>query len=148
MSYRRIQSVLLRWVPSLNIRSKLKGQCTDVKSGCVTLVRPSLSPHSLSWKQKSCATVPLSYRRCQYTHTLFSCKMGIVLNRLWCYIQIVFRISTSLSLIIRRETISYVQLQSFFIWKVKNAPPENMNIENIWFSFCVKYYYYLAINHN
>ena len=107
VSYRRIQSVLLRWVPSLNIRSKLKGQCTDVKSGCVTLVRPSLSPHSLSWKQKSCATVPLSYRRCQYTHTLFSCKMGIVLNCLWCYVVV----------IIRRETISYVQLQSFLSGK-------------------------------
>ena len=40
-------------------RSKLKGQYTDVKSWCVTSVRPSLTPHSLSFKQKSRATVPL-----------------------------------------------------------------------------------------
>ena len=52
-------SVLLRWAPSLNDRSKLKGQCTDVKSGCGPSVGPSLNPHSLSLKQKSRATVPL-----------------------------------------------------------------------------------------
>ena len=46
VSYRRIPSVLLRWVPSLNVHSKLKGQCTDVKSGCVTSVWPSLYPHT------------------------------------------------------------------------------------------------------
>ena len=34
----------------LNDRSKLKGQCTDVKSGCGTSVGPSLNPHSLSLK--------------------------------------------------------------------------------------------------
>ena len=43
----------------LNVHSKLKGQCTDVKSGCVTSVGPSLTPHSLSLIQKSRATVPL-----------------------------------------------------------------------------------------
>ena len=42
------------WAPSLNHRSKLKGQCTDVKSGCVTSVGPSLNPHSLSFKKLSC----------------------------------------------------------------------------------------------
>ena len=54
-----MKSILLRWAPSLNDRSKLKGQCTDVKSGCVTSVGPSLTPHSLSLIQKSRATVPL-----------------------------------------------------------------------------------------
>ena len=43
-----MKSVLLRWVPSLNNRSKLKGHCKDVKSGCTTTVGPSLNPHSLS----------------------------------------------------------------------------------------------------
>ena len=52
--YRRMQSVLLRWAPSLNNCSKLKGQCTDVKSGCGTSVGPSLNPHSLSLKKCSC----------------------------------------------------------------------------------------------
>ena len=37
-----------RWTVPLNNRSKLKGQCTDVKSGCGTSVGPSLNPHSLS----------------------------------------------------------------------------------------------------
>ena len=41
-------------------RSKLKLECIDVKSGCVTSVGPILSPHSLS-KQKSRATVPLRH---------------------------------------------------------------------------------------
>ena len=41
-----IKSVLLRQTSSLNNHSKLKGQCTDVKSGCVTSVGPSLSPQS------------------------------------------------------------------------------------------------------
>ena len=36
---------------SLNVRSKLKGHCTDVKSRCVTSVGPSLNPHSLSFKK-------------------------------------------------------------------------------------------------
>ena len=45
-----MKSVLLRWAPSLNHRSKLKGQYTDVKSGCVTSVGPSLHPLSLSLK--------------------------------------------------------------------------------------------------
>ena len=39
---------------------KLKGQYTDVKSGCVTSVVPSLTPHSRSLIQKSRATVPLN----------------------------------------------------------------------------------------
>ena len=37
-----MQSVLLRWTPSLNHRSKLKGQFTDVKSGSSISVGPSL----------------------------------------------------------------------------------------------------------
>ena len=43
-----IKSVLLRWTPSLNDRSKLNGQYTDVKSACGTSVGHSLNPHSLS----------------------------------------------------------------------------------------------------
>ena len=43
----------------LNDCSKLKGQRTDVKSGCVTSVGSSPTPHSLSLQQKSRATVPL-----------------------------------------------------------------------------------------
>ena len=37
---------------SMNVifSSKLKGECTDVKSGCGTSEGPSLSPHSLSLK--------------------------------------------------------------------------------------------------
>ena len=31
MSYTMMKSVLLLWTPSLNDRSKLKGQCTDVE---------------------------------------------------------------------------------------------------------------------
>ena len=48
VSEARMIFVLLRWAPSLNDRSKLKGKCTDVKSGCGPSVGPSLSPHSLS----------------------------------------------------------------------------------------------------
>ena len=48
VSYTRIKSVFLRWMPSLNDRSKLKGESTDVKSGCGASVGPSLNPHSLS----------------------------------------------------------------------------------------------------
>ena len=44
VSDRMMKYVLLRWAPPLNDRSKLKGQCTDVKSGCVTSVGPSLKP--------------------------------------------------------------------------------------------------------
>ena len=43
-----MKSVLLLWTPSLNDHSKLKGQCTDVESGCNTSVGPNLSSHSLS----------------------------------------------------------------------------------------------------
>ena len=42
--------VLLGWMPSLNNRSKLKGECIDVKSGCGTSEGPSPNPHSLSLK--------------------------------------------------------------------------------------------------
>ena len=35
---------------SLNDRSKLKGECTKVKSGCGTSVGPRLNPHCLSLK--------------------------------------------------------------------------------------------------
>ena len=34
----------------LNDPSKLKGECSDVKSGCVTSVGSSLNLHSLSFK--------------------------------------------------------------------------------------------------
>ena len=57
-----MKSVLLRWAPSLNVRSKLQGQCTDVKSRCVTSVGPSLNPHSLSLKKDFRATVPLKLK--------------------------------------------------------------------------------------
>ena len=50
--YRRMQSVLLLLTPSLNDCSKLKGQCTDVKSGCSTSVRPSLNPPTVTVKTK------------------------------------------------------------------------------------------------
>ena len=43
-----INSVLLRWAPSLNIRSKLNGQRKAIKFGSDTSVGPSLPPHSLS----------------------------------------------------------------------------------------------------
>ena len=46
-----IKSVLVRWAPSLNDRSKLKGQYTNVKSEWATLVGPTLNPHSLSKKK-------------------------------------------------------------------------------------------------
>ena len=45
-----MNSVLLRWTPSLNIRSKLKGQLKTIKFGYDTSLEPSLAPHSLSWK--------------------------------------------------------------------------------------------------
>ena len=48
MSDSMMKYVLRRWAPSLNDRSILTGQCTDVKSGCSTSVGPSLNPHSLS----------------------------------------------------------------------------------------------------
>ena len=57
-----MKSVLLRWTPSLNDRSKLKGECTDVKSGCITSVGPSLSPPQSQLKQNSRDTVPLSVK--------------------------------------------------------------------------------------
>ena len=60
----QLKSVILRRTSSLNYCSKLKGQYTDVKSGCITLVGPSLNPHSLSLKKNSHATVPLSCVRC------------------------------------------------------------------------------------
>ena len=48
--------VLLQQTLSLNDRSKLKGQYTDVKNGCVTSVGPCLNPQSVS--KNSRATVP------------------------------------------------------------------------------------------
>ena len=62
-----MKSVLLRWTPSLNDRSKLKGECTDVKSGCVTSEGPSLNPHSLSLKNFSRDTVPLNDGETRFT---------------------------------------------------------------------------------
>ena len=41
---------LLLWTSSLNDRSKLKGQCSDVKIGCGTSEGPSLNAHSPSLK--------------------------------------------------------------------------------------------------
>ena len=64
--YKRMQLL----TPSLNNRSKLKGQFTEVKSGCDTSVGPSLNPHSPSQKQNSCATVPLSHDAFAY-HTTY-----------------------------------------------------------------------------
>ena len=43
-----MNSVLLRWTPSLNIHSKLKGQRKTIKFGSDTSLEPSLAPHSLS----------------------------------------------------------------------------------------------------
>ena len=50
-----MNSVLLRWTPSLNIRSKLKGQRKTIKFGSDTFLEvfflePSLAAHSLSLK--------------------------------------------------------------------------------------------------
>ena len=56
-----MKSVLLRWTPSLNDRSKLKGQNTDVKSGCVTSVGPSLNPLQSQFENFSRDTVPLKW---------------------------------------------------------------------------------------
>ena len=42
-----------------NNRSKLKGQYTDVKSGCGLSVGPSLNPPQSQLKQNSRAAVPL-----------------------------------------------------------------------------------------
>ena len=47
VSYRKMKSVLLRWTPSLNDHSKLKGQYTDVKSVSSISVWPSLKPHKI-----------------------------------------------------------------------------------------------------
>ena len=44
-----MNSVLLRWKPSLNIRNKLKGQCKTIKYGSETSLVPSLASHSLSF---------------------------------------------------------------------------------------------------
>ena len=47
LAYYLLRSVLIRWMPSLNNRSKLKGECIEVKSGCLhqqgLLLTPSLS---------------------------------------------------------------------------------------------------------
>ena len=51
---------VLRWTPSLPHRSKLKGECKDVKSGCGTSVGPSLNPPQSELKQNSRDTVPLT----------------------------------------------------------------------------------------
>ena len=45
-----VNSDLLRWATSLNIRSKLKGQCKTMKYGSDTSLVPSLAFHSLSFK--------------------------------------------------------------------------------------------------
>ena len=48
--YRRMESVLLLLAPSLNDHSKLKGQCTDFKSGCVTSAWPIVPTFSVKNK--------------------------------------------------------------------------------------------------
>ena len=53
-----MKSVLLLWTPSLNNRSKLKGQYTDIKSGCGISVGSSLKPQS-QFENFSRETVPL-----------------------------------------------------------------------------------------
>ena len=60
LSYTMMKSGLLLWTPSLNNRSKLKGQYTDVKSGCGTSVGPSINPPQSQLKQNSSNTVPLN----------------------------------------------------------------------------------------
>ena len=54
-----VKSVLVHWTPSLNDRSKLKGQNTDVKSGSGISVGLSLKPHSPSWPHTDTAAVYL-----------------------------------------------------------------------------------------
>ena len=54
-----MKSVLLRRRSSLNNRNKLKGQYTDVKSGCGPSVGPSRNPPQSQLKQNSRDTVPL-----------------------------------------------------------------------------------------
>ena len=51
VSYTMMIYVLLQWTPSLNDRSKLKGECTAVSSRCVPSEGPGLNPHSLSFKK-------------------------------------------------------------------------------------------------
>ena len=57
------------WAPSLNDRSKLKGQYTDVKSGSGISVGSSLKPQS-QLKQNSHDTVPLT----QFQRKMFVLK--------------------------------------------------------------------------
>ena len=45
-----VNSVLLQWATSLNVRSKLKGQCKTIKYGSDKSLVPSLALHSLSFK--------------------------------------------------------------------------------------------------
>ena len=70
VSKTRMISILLWWAASLNDRSKLKGQYTDVKSGCVTSVRPSLTPPQSQFENFSRATVPFNWTFSS-TSTLF-----------------------------------------------------------------------------
>ena len=57
-----MNSILLRWAPSLNIRSKLKGPCKHKINRSNTFLIPGLSFHSLSLKNLSPDTVPLKER--------------------------------------------------------------------------------------
>ena len=54
-----LNSVLLRWASSLNVRSKLKGQRKTIKFGFETSLVPSLALHS-RFEQFSRDTVPLN----------------------------------------------------------------------------------------
>ena len=80
-----MKSVLLRWAPSLNDCSKLKGQYTDVKSCSGISVGPSLKPHSLSKKKNSRDTVPLTpfqieqnrdFVKLPVLNTVYVCEMA------------------------------------------------------------------------
>ena len=78
VAYTMVKSVLLRWTPSLNDCSKLKGQYTDVKSGSGISVGPSLKPQS-QLKLNSCDTVPLKFCRYKYKlHTANLCRSNLV----------------------------------------------------------------------
>ena len=53
VSYMMMKFVLLGWMPSLNNRSKLKGECIDVKSRCGTSEGPTHYSQSLSLWSKA-----------------------------------------------------------------------------------------------
>ena len=68
VSYTRMNSVLLLWTPSLNDRSKSKGECTDVKSGCGTSVGP-MSKTPVSVKTKILCNCPCKCFRISWKYS-------------------------------------------------------------------------------